>query len=280
MIIPIPPYPAALVKRQRTRTLVITDLHIGWEMALVQKGIHVPSQTSKMLKNLTELILKHKPKELLILGDVKHTVATAETSEWHDVPDFFAALKKQVENISVLRGNHDGNLEPLLPESVKLLPASGVAMDDVGFFHGHQWPSPTLLSCKTLVMGHVHPAIAFRDIAGFRISRQVWVKSRCNGLILTKILLEKYKVKIESTPVKALKKFFDITPKTMQLFIMPSFNEFLGGKPLNEARWNVQFPKNESIVGPILRSEAVDLDAAEISLLDGTFLGSLHSLKT
>jgi len=280
MIIPILPYPAALVKRKQIRTLVITDLHIGWEMALVQKGIHVPSQTSKMLKNLTELILKHKPDELLILGDVKHTVATAETSEWHDVPGFFMELEKQVENISVLRGNHDGNLEPLLPESVKLLPASGVAMGDVGFFHGHQWPSPTLLSCKTLVMGHVHPAIAFRDIAGFRISRQVWVKTRCNGLVLTKILLKKHKVKIKSTPLKALEESLNTKPKTVQLFIMPSFNEFLGGKPLNEARWNAQFPKNESIVGPVLRSEAVDLDTAEISLLDGTFLGSLRSLKT
>lgn len=161
MIVPIPPYPAALVKGKQTRTLVITDLHIGWEMALVQKGIHVPSQTSKMLKKLTELILKHKPDELLILGDVKHTVAAAETSEWHDVPDFFAELGKQVESISVLRGNHDGNLEPLLPENVNLLPASGVTMGDVGFFHGHQWPFSDVAFVQNVGNGSRSPSHSF-----------------------------------------------------------------------------------------------------------------------
>jgi putative SbcD/Mre11-related phosphoesterase len=278
MITPILSHPAALMKTKQKRTLVVADLHIGWEMALVQKGIHVPMQTSKLLKNLVDLILEHKPDKLLILGDVKHTVATAEMGEWHDVPDFFIELRKHVEDISILRGNHDGNLEPLLPENVALLPASGVALGEVGFFHGHQWPSPTLLACKTLVMGHVHPVIAFRDLAGFRFSRQVWVKARCNGTYLAKVLLQKHHVKIENNPTVTLKELFNIKPKTMQLFIMPSFNEFLGGKPLNESRLS-KSSKSGSIVGPVLRSEAVDLAGAETYLLDGTFLGTLSQLK-
>jgi putative SbcD/Mre11-related phosphoesterase len=278
MIAPVLSHPAALMKTQQTRTLVVADLHIGWEMALVHKGIHVPMQTSKLLRNLIDLILKHKPDKLLILGDVKHTVATAEMSEWHDVPDFFTELKKHVEDISILRGNHDGNLEPLLPENVALLPASGVRLSEVGFFHGHQWPSPALLTCKTLVMGHVHPVIAFRDLAGFRISRQVWVKASCNGTYLTKVLLQKHNIKIDDNPRATLKELFNITPKTVQLFIMPSFNEFLGGKPLNESRLS-ESSKRKSVVGPLLRSEAVDLAGAETYLLDGTFLGTLSQLR-
>jgi putative SbcD/Mre11-related phosphoesterase len=278
MITPILSHPAALMKTQQTRTLIVADLHIGWELALVQKGIHVPMQTSKLLKNLVDLILEHRPDKLLILGDVKHTVATAEMGEWRDVPDFFTELRKHVEDISILRGNHDGNLEPLLPENVTLLPASGVALGEVGFFHGHQWPSPTLLGCKTLVMGHVHPVIAFRDLAGFRISRQVWIKARCNGTCLAKVLLQKHHVKIENNPTATLKELFNIKPKTTQLFIMPSFNEFLGGKPLNETRLK-KSSKSGNIVGPVLRSEAVDLAGAETYLLDGTFLGTLNQLK-
>jgi hypothetical protein len=34
------------------------------------------------------------------------------------------------------------------------------------------------------------------------------------------------------------------------------------------------------IAGPVLRSEAVDMEKAEIYLLDGTFLGTLSQLKT
>jgi hypothetical protein len=276
MLKPLWPHPAALLRTEKTRTLVIADLHLGWEIALSEKGIHVPSQTSKLLRRLQSLVAMFKPERLLILGDVKYTVATAEMSEWHDVPDFFSGLEKQVREISVIRGNHDGNLEPLLPESVKLLPATGVVMDDTGFFHGHKWPTPSLLQCKTLVMGHVHPVVAFRDPAGFRITRQVWVKADCNGRKLAETLLQRHGVKIEKNPGETLWKRYRVRPRTSQLFIMPSFNDFLGGRPLNERRFS---EKGERIVGPVLRSDAVNLGDAETYLLDGTFLGTLDQLR-
>jgi len=278
MITPIPPHPAAFVGRRKARTMVIADLHIGWEMALSQKGIHVPTQMPKLLQRLTELLSAYKPEKLLILGDVKHTVATAEIGEWHDVPDFFTELKKQVEEIYIIRGNHDGNLEPLLPENIKILPATGVTIGEVGFFHGHQWPSPTILKCKTLVMGHVHSVVAFRDPAGFRVTKQVWVRANCSKTQLTKAILQKNKIKIEKAPEETLWKHYKIRSKTSQLFIMPSFNDFLGGRPLNERKPGGS-AKTERIVGPVLRSEAVDMENAETYLLDGTFLGTISQLK-
>lgn len=276
MITPLIPYPAALIKTRKTTTLVIADLHIGWEIALSQKGIHIPTQTPKLLQKLKHLILTYKPEKLLILGDVKHTIATAQTGEWHDIPNFFDELKKQTKEICVIRGNHDGNLEPLLPENIKILPATGSTVGEVGLFHGHRWPSPALLKCKTLVMAHVHPIVAFRDPAGFRITRQVWVKMECNGTKLTETLLQKNRIKIEKSVEGTLRKHYKIKPETSQLFIMPSFNEFLGGRPLNKRK-----PSGTArIVGPVLRSKAVNMENAEIYLLDGTFLGTLNQLRT
>ena len=271
------PYPAALIRTQKDRILVVADLHIGWEMALSKKGIHVPTQMTKLLGKLTDLMSKYKPEELLILGDVKHTVATAEAGEWHDIPDFFDQLRKRVGKINVIRGNHDGNLEPMLPEGIELLPATGVVLGEVGFFHGHQWPSPSIVRCRTLVMGHVHPVVAFRDPAGFRIVKQVWVKANCDKTKLAEVLLQKHK--IMNTSEETLLKHSAIKPKALQLFIMPSFNDFLGGKPLNERRF-VDNQKAKLITGPVLRSEAVDLEKAETYLLDGTFLGTLDQLKS
>lgn len=278
MITPLWPYPAALVKTEKTRIMAIADLHIGWEMALTQRGIHVPSQTSKLLKKLTDLLSTYKPEKLLILGDVKHTVATAEIGEWQDVPGFFNELKKRIEDILIIRGNHDGNLEPLLPENIKILPATGTTMGEVGFFHGHRWPSPTLLKSRTLVMGHVHPTVAFRDPAGFRITRQVWVKMDCKKNRLAQTLLQKHGTRTEKNAEETLMEHYRIKPKTSQLFIMPSFNDFLGGRPLNERKSAGK--ADERIVGPVLRSEAVDMKNAEIYLLDGTFLGTLNQLLT
>jgi hypothetical protein len=127
-------------------------------------------------------------------------------------------------------------------------------------------------------MGHVHPVIAFRDLAGFRISRQVWVKASCNGNLLTKVLLEKHSIKIGRSPAETLREHFGIKPRTVQLFIMPSFNEFLGGRPLNE-NWLTRNGKTETIAGPVLRSDAVDMGQAEAYLLDGTFVGTMNQLK-
>ena len=273
------PHPAAMVKTGKTRTLLIADPHIGWEMELQEKGIHVPSQTPKVLNKLTAILSRYKPQQLVIVGDVKYTVVSSELSEWHDVPDFFAKLQNYVSDIAIIRGNHDANIEPLLPESVKLLPATGIVIGDVGVFHGHKWPSPALLGCKTLVMGHLHPVVVFRDPAGFKVTRQVWMRANCDVEALAKILLQKHKVKIEGTVAETLQKNYEVKLRAREICIMPSFNDFLGGRPVNETR-----PRKEiglgALIGPVLRSEVVDVDNSELYLLDGTYLGTLNQLRS
>ena len=272
------PNPAALVKSEKKRTLLIADPHLGWETSLQKKGIHVPSQTEKILNKLTAIIAKYKPQELVILGDVKYTVISSELGEWHDVPDFFAKLQEYVRSIAIIRGNHDANLEPLLPENVELLPATGAVIGDIGVFHGHKWPSPALLKCKTLVMGHLHPVVVFRDPAGFKITRQVWMKANCNTEAFGKILLQKHNIRINGTVSEALRKHYDVSLKAKEIFIMPSFNDFLGGRPVNETRPRKEIGA-ESLIGPVLRSDAVDVDNSELYLLDGTYLGTLNQLR-
>lgn len=273
------PYPAVLIKNKKASTIVIADLHIGWEMALLDKGIHVPTQTPKLLNKLTALVSEYKPDAILILGDVKHTIATAEMREWQDVSNFFIELGKQVKTIQVIRGNHDGNLEPLMPESVTVLPATGVTMGEVGFFHGHQWPSPSLLECKTIIMGHVHPVVAFRDPSGFRIIKQVWIKADVNKTLLAEALSKRHKGKREAASKDTAQKTRETRATVQQLFIVPSFNDFLGGRPLNETR-TYGHVRTEMVAGPVLRSEAVDMKNAEAYMLDGTFLGTMNQLKT
>ncbi len=272
------PHPAALIKAEKTKTLLIADPHIGWEIALQKKGIHVPSQTPKILNKLTAIITKYKPAQLVILGDVKYTVVSHEFGEWQDIPDFFTKLSGCIGNIAVVRGNHDANLEPLLPENVEFLPATGAVIGNVGVFHGHKWPSPALLGCKTLVMGHLHPVVVFRDPTGCKIMRQVWMKAKCDPEALAKVLLQKSSVKSAGSVAETLKKNYNIKAKATEIFIMPSFNDFLGGRPINETLPRKEIG-SEALIGPVLRLEAVDVDEAELYLLDGTFLGTLNQLR-
>jgi hypothetical protein len=216
---------------------------------------------------------------LVILGDVKYTVVSSEFGEWRDVPEFFKKIEPYVSKIAIVRGNHDANLEPLLPENVSLLPATGVVVGDVGVFHGHKWPSPELLGCKTLVMGHLHPVVVFGDPTGCKITRPVWMHAEVDSEALAKILLRKANIKIAGSVKETLQKHFKIKLKTSELYIMPSFNDFLGGRPINELHPRKE-TGDEALMGPVLRSESVHVDAAELYLLDGTYLGTLNHLRS
>jgi len=281
LLSPLPPYPAMLLRKGRERVLIIADLHVGWEVALADKGIHVPSQTFKMRDKLLRLIDFCDPTRILMLGDIKHTIARVELGEWKDIPELFETLTQRVKDIEVVLGNHDGNLEPLLPSSVKIFPSTGTAIADVGFFHGNAWPSPELLQCRSLVMGHVHPTVMFRDPLGFRITAQVWIKTEINQKRLAKAFLNStgLKVKLDEDSLEALQGNFKVRLKASELFIMPYFNDFLGGRPINR-RSSVKKPESVEYLGPILRGGNVDIENAEVYLLDGAFLGTVNQLKT
>jgi putative SbcD/Mre11-related phosphoesterase len=271
---PLIPYPALGIEKGYEKVLVAGDFHIGWEIALAQQGIHIPSQTSKLIEKITRIIESYKPKSIVLIGDIKHTVGRIELEEWKDVPEFFEKISSLVKDVSVIIGNHDGNLEPLTPTNVKIFPSKGLILwNKIGLIHGHAWPRPEVLGCDLIIMGHLHPVVIFSDRTGFRITKQVWVKVKLDGEKLAKALLEYLKVKANKGVYKAYKERFDLELKSPELIIMPSFNEFLGGQPLNQKYSG--YEEKEEYIGPILRSNAVDMRKAELYLLDGTFLGEL-----
>lgn len=277
---PISPYQALLLMKDSEKYLVIADLHLGWEASLAERGVHIPLQTNKLLKRIERIILNEKPDCLIILGDVKHTVEKIELEEWRNVPEFFESLLKKISCIKIVPGNHDGNIEALLPDEVNLISQKGIMIGDVGLFHGHAWPDIEMLSCKTLVIGHVHPTISFRDSMGFRITTQVWIKAPCNSEILAKSMLRHYNIRVEANEdVEAIvRSKLSIKVKVKNLLIMPSFNDFLSGRAVNRAS-----PFGEAVfkdfIGPILRSRSINLHEAEVYLLDGTFLALLKQLS-
>jgi len=263
------PFPA-LILEGKERTLIVSDLHIGWEAALAKQGIHIPSQTSKMLKVMLKLIKISKPSSIIILGDLKHTIARVEIEERRDIPSFLEELSKKVKEVKLIPGNHDGNIKSLLPSNIEVLPSSGViAQENIGLIHGHAWFSLKLLKCRGLIMGHMHPVVAFKDHFGFRSFKQVWVKALFNKDNLVDILMKRFKNKLKKEELSSI--------NLSQCLIMPSFNPLLGGQPVN-LTWSKEANAKEYI-GPILRSSSINLMDAEIYLLDGSFLGKVLNLQ-
>jgi hypothetical protein len=87
------------------------------------------------------------------------------------------------------------------------------------------------------------------------------------------------KIETGEDPLEVLRQRFDIRLKASELFIMPYFNDFLGGRPMNR-KSSGRNPKSVEYLGPILRGGSVDIENAEVYLLDGSFLGTINQLKT
>jgi metallophosphoesterase superfamily enzyme len=138
-----------------------------------------------------------------------------------------------------------------------------------------------VLHCRSLVIGHVHPTVAFRDPLDFRMTAQVWLKANLNKERLTKAFLKGIGIRAKSNTdfFKLFHQTFHVNFKASQFYIMPYFNDFLGGRPINR-RGGERGTKSVEYLGPILRSGGVDIDRAETYMLDGTFLGTVSQLRS
>ena len=66
-IYPVIPYQALYMENGIERILVICDLHIGWEAALTQKGVHITSQMPRLLKKIKGIIKSRRINSILIV---------------------------------------------------------------------------------------------------------------------------------------------------------------------------------------------------------------------
>ena len=253
---PIYGAPALLIKLVGERMLVVADLHLGLEGELASKGVSLPSQIPKVKERLIALIKQRKPDRLFFLGDIKHNVPIASWQEWRELPGFFEGLMKLVR-VEVIRGNHDGGLEGMVPRGVNIHGARGIMLGKrkrIGLMHGHTWPSPEVLNTKLLIAAHNHPAVEFRDELGARMIEPVWLRAKLDVTKFPKKLREGVKDKLP------------------ELLVMPAFSELVGGAAVNRG-----IPKE--LIGPMFKAGAVKLERAEAYLLDGTFLGEVRDLR-
>lgn len=144
--------------------------------------------------------------------------------------------------------------------------------NQIGLFHGHAWPSPKVLAANLLIMAHIHPIVWFRDKIDLWTVRQVWVKAKCDGNRLTKAYLRYLNINTKKRANEVLKEKFEIEVSDADFIIMPALNDFVGGLSINRLEKN--------LMGPILSSGGVKMEAVEVYLLDGTYIGVVKQLCT
>lgn len=269
----VPNVPALQIRSKNEKILCIADLHIGFENELEKSGIKIPPQTSNILKSIQKLIKELGPSKLIILGDIKHEIATIRYRESVDVYNFLATISKKVQ-VEIVPGNHDGQIEAIVPPNVKIHSSRGTIIregrESIGFIHGHAWPDVKLLEARYLIMAHIHPLIQLTTGTGFKITYPIWIKATWNTNCIARAYLKYIKVKTTENPIEQIKKLFEIDVQATKIIVMPAYNKMLGGIPVNAMQRSL---------GPILKTRCISPSNMEIYLLDGTYLGKLASLK-
>lgn len=241
-IVPLQP---ALVLENGQRSLVVTDLHIGFEASMISNDINIQPRTivEEIHDSLEALIKDERPDNLILLGDIKSGTSTISSIEWQTVPVFFEIGKKI--NTLVIPGNHDGNLARLVPDYVTMTGAAGLVIGDTLLTHGHAMPSENFSHVSRIVMGHLHPV--YLQDGSVLDGQRLWVS-----------------IKTEKRHV------FSSSGGDLEIIIMPSFNRYF---------YATYKRRHKKSISPILERIKGNY-SAKIVTLDGSIIGDESTLQS
>lgn len=155
-------------------SLVVADLHIGFEGAMAREGNYVPSLFERMTSSLAAILERERPKRLVIDGDLKHSFIP-EWREREELKAFFERVEGYVGEVILVRGNHDVGLSWLRELGVEVV--ESLELGRWKLVHGHR-----LEEGERFIIGHEHPAIRLRDEVGASVKVPVFLKGE--GLIV------------------------------------------------------------------------------------------------
>ena len=140
------------------KNLIISDLHLGYEIAMAREGFYLPRVFHEVVGDLKDLIKRERPKRLIINGDLKHSFIP-EWRERAELKAFFEEIGPLVEEIVLVRGNHDVGTLWLRELGVEVV--DELELGRWKLVHGHR-----VVEGGRFIIGHEHPAIRLRDEVG------------------------------------------------------------------------------------------------------------------
>ncbi len=167
------------IEEDNERVLVVGDLHLGYEESLNESGVFVTRQMFKEMIEEFELVFSRvgDVDKVILLGDLKHEIGRPLRQEWNDVLELFDYFYSKVDEIIVIKGNHDNYLQNIVSKAPKThAEGEGIAsrkrvevydsykFREYIFFHGDKdlkeiWDE----NVRVWVMGHLHPAVELSE---------------------------------------------------------------------------------------------------------------------
>ena len=236
---PVPSKPALILEGKR-KYLVVTDIHIGFESSMSANEIFIGKNSTiqETIQDLLRIIDVENPDAVILLGDVKSSIKSISKNEWDEVPMFFEKIRERCDVILV-PGNHDGNIQRLIPENISLISSTGMVEENVLLTHGHTMPSGNFSHVDKIIMGHVHPVFFQED--SVVNGQRVWVSLKTQK-----------------------EKIFPDKSGELEIIIIPSFNRYF---------YATRRKKYKKSISPII-DRIKSVSAARIVTLDGSIIGN------
>ncbi|WP_227354142.1 metallophosphoesterase [Haladaptatus salinisoli] len=244
LVEPIPGEPAATADLGDERALVVADYHAGIEDALrYEQGINLDSRAEARRERMRALVDRADPDRVVFLGDLMHSIAGPGGAERGEIEVLLEAIDVPT---TLVKGNHDGDIESWVECDVT--PGDGIRLGDVGFVHGHTWPSRGVLSGDAVCVGHEHPCVRLEDTVGGSRVERVWLRGGLNPDPFEERAGEELDIDGE-------------------LIVFPAFNDLTGGTWVNV--------DGQGFLAPFLPEGISD---GEAYLLDGARLGRYDTI--
>jgi putative SbcD/Mre11-related phosphoesterase len=241
-------------ENEAKKLLVISDLHIGSETDLIKKGITINSlQISfDVLKEIKDLKGTHSLNGIIILGDLKNSITNISKLEWDLIPSFLNQLSIDMDEIFLIPGNHDVNINLLIPESVIVCNTGGLVIEDTLLIHGHTIPAKNKSNIKKIIMGHIHPI--FFDPHSVLHGKRLWIY---------------LKVKKEYV-------FGRNTDGILEIIIVPTFNKYFYS--LSSQPKEMKSPRSISpLIQHLIKNDAIL--SGLMFTLEGSLIGDIQEIK-
>ncbi|MFB5638906.1 MAG: metallophosphoesterase [Nitrosopumilus sp.] len=240
----VPSKPALILEGEK-KSLVVTDIHIGFESSMASNEIFIGknSTINESIQELSEIIDSENPDSVILLGDIKSSIKNITRSEWDEVPLFFKKIREKCD-VVLIPGNHDANIHKLIPDNISMISSTGMVEENILLTHGHTMPSENFSHVDKIIMGHIHPVFFQED--SVMNGQRVWVS-----------------IKTEKENI------FPNKTGEIEIIIIPSFNRYF------YATHRKQYKKS---ISPII-SKIKEISKAKIITLDGTIIGNESNIK-
>ena len=146
---------------EEQKSLIISDPHFGKTGHFRKSGIAVPQSVYKEdLQRLVSQLQFYKPQQLIIVGDMFHSIANKEL-------DFFKKWRNDFSHlhIQLIKGNHDILKKEWYSEANITLTDDHLHIANFCFVHDISHACPPSAHINYYFSGHIHPCVLLKSLA-------------------------------------------------------------------------------------------------------------------